>query len=153
MSNLSREIAESASVINCGRLPRVAVKEIHLVQLFQNIIGNALKYCDAKPEIYVSAYRDGHHWRIAVRDNGIGIAPEHHERVFGLFQRLHSRAQYPGSGIGLATCKRIIERTGGRIWVESAVGKGSTFFFTLPAVETGEGLSDSRSPLCAAFRG
>lgn len=116
-------------------MPIVLGNESRLMQVFQNLISNALKYCRTAPRIEVSAARDGEFWRFAVRDNGIGIAPEYHEQVFGLFQRLHDRQTYPGTGIGLATCKRIIERYGGRIWVESAEGCGSTFYFTLPVAE------------------
>jgi signal transduction histidine kinase len=121
----------SGATIAFDRLPIVLAHESRLLQVFQNLIGNALKY------IRISAERAGAYWRIAIRDDGIGIAPEHHEKIFGLFQRLHSRSEYPGTGIGLASCKRIIEHEGGRIWVESSVGAGSTFYFTLPAADAG----------------
>lgn len=103
------------------------------MQLFQNLIGNAIKFQAAEaPRIHVSAKRRNSDWIFAVRDNGIGIPKEHQERIFTIFQRLHHRDDYPGTGLGLALCKKIVERHGGRIWVESAVGRGSTFYFTIP---------------------
>jgi PAS domain S-box-containing protein len=130
LQHLQVKITESGAKISFDRLPLVLAHDTRLLQVFQNLIGNALKYCEMKPEIHIWADREGNRWRIAVRDNGIGIPPEHQEKIFGLFQRLHSRSEYPGTGIGLASCKRIIEQEGGRIWVESTVGSGSTFYFT-----------------------
>jgi PAS domain S-box-containing protein len=136
ISDLSTAILESNAVITAGTLPKVRLWEVQLQQLFQNLISNAIKYrSDAEdPRIHIEAVPSGGEWIVAVHDNGMGIAPEHRERVFGIFKRLHGAGKYPGTGIGLAICKRIVERHGGRIWVESREGnRGSTFFFTLPA--------------------
>jgi len=135
LQNLQPRIAASGAKIRFERLPIVLGNESRLLQVFQNLIGNALKYCDTTPEVSISAARDHDYWQIVVRDNGIGIPQEHHEEIFGLFRRLHSRAKYPGTGIGLATCKRIVEQVGGRIWVKSVPGVGSEFYVTLPAAE------------------
>lgn len=134
LQNLKGTIAErQAKVVSTG-LPLVNASAPQLTRLFQNLIANALKYSSATrpPEVHVSAECDGLMWTFSVKDNGIGIPPEFGERVFGLFQRLHSRGQYDGNGVGLALCRRIVERHGGRIWVEGHPGEGSTFCFTLP---------------------
>jgi light-regulated signal transduction histidine kinase (bacteriophytochrome) len=118
-------------------MPRVTANTVQLTQLFQNLIGNALKFCkDRRPEIRVAAERQGPEWVFSVQDNGIGIDPQYRDRIFLIFQRLHKREEYEGTGIGLAICKKIVEQQGGRIWVESEPGKGSTFKFTLPAIES-----------------
>jgi signal transduction histidine kinase len=122
--------------VDIGPLPAAWVQRSQLVQLLQNLIGNALKYRKdtqtPRIEIRADEHSQSGEWLFSVRDNGIGIAAEHHERVFRIFDRLHSPQKYPGTGLGLAICQRIVSRHGGRIWVESAVGQGSTFFFTLP---------------------
>jgi light-regulated signal transduction histidine kinase (bacteriophytochrome) len=131
-------IAECGATITEDPLPTVQGDAVQLLQLFQNLIANAIKFRgDAAPQVHVSAEATEEGWCFSVRDNGIGIAPEYFERIFLLFQRLHGRKEYPGTGIGLALCKRIVERHGGRLWVESAAGQGSTFRFTLPGVPSG----------------
>ena len=137
LMNLKRAIEESAARITHDPLPIVVGDEFQLGQLLQNLIGNAIKYHgQTPPEIHVGCQRVGAMYRFAVKDNGIGIDPEYTERIFVIFQRLHTRKEYPGTGIGLAICKKIVERHQGEIWVESAPGRGSTFYFTLPVVET-----------------
>jgi light-regulated signal transduction histidine kinase (bacteriophytochrome) len=132
LDNLKIAVEENEAVITHDALPTVMGDHLQLGQLFQNLIGNAIKFRgEESPRIHISASRNGNGWTFSVRDNGIGIAPEYVERIFVIFQRLHNREDYPGTGIGLAICKRIVERHGGRIWVESKVGKGTTFYFTL----------------------
>lgn len=147
--NLAAAIEESGAIVTNDDLPMVKADHTQLVQLFQNLIGNALKFRgEARPHVHVSVERgtadpapasgrppQSDFWTFSVRDNGIGIEPPYFERIFVVFQRLHGQAKYPGTGIGLALCKRIVERHGGRIWVESAAGQGATFHFTLPGVE------------------
>ena len=136
LANLETAIAGSAAQVTRRQLPTVTADRTQLVQLLQNLIGNAIKFHgDRPPRASVSAKRSGDTWVFSVRDNGIGIDPKYAERVFVIFQRLHDRTEYPGTGIGLAVCKRIVERHGGRIWFESEPGKGATFFFTLPVKE------------------
>jgi light-regulated signal transduction histidine kinase (bacteriophytochrome) len=132
--NLSEAIAESHALVINDDLPTVWADHSQLVQLFQNLIGNAIKFHGPEsPRVHVSAARNGNKWVFCVRNSGIGIDAQYFERIFVIFQRLHGRGEYPGTGIGLALCKRIVERHGGRIWVESEPGKGSAFFFSLPA--------------------
>jgi PAS domain S-box-containing protein len=134
LNNLKVAIEENGAVVTHDPLPTVMADHLQLGQLFQNLIGNAIKFRgNEPPRIHVSAGRKGNVWTFSVRDNGIGIAPEYAQRIFVIFQRLHGRNEYDGTGIGLAICKRIVERHGGRIWAESEVGKGATFYFTLPA--------------------
>jgi signal transduction histidine kinase len=133
--NLHLAIEESHAVVTNGELPMVQVDEGQLVQLFQNLIGNALKFRGQEPLcVHIAAEQKDGYWVFSVRDNGIGIDPQFHERIFAIFQRLHSRNQYDGTGIGLAISKRIVERHGGEIWVESQLGQGATFYFTIPVV-------------------
>ena len=127
-------IDESAAAIRVEDLPTVRLNPGQWTQVFQNLIGNAIKFrSDRPPEIQVGAKRDGKFWLVWVKDNGIGISPEHREQVFEVFQRLHTRQKYPGTGIGLAICKKVVERHGGRIWVESEPGQGAAFYFSIPA--------------------
>ena len=134
ITGLAAAIDENHAVISNDDLPTVRADKSQLVQMFQNLIGNAIKFRgDEPPRVHVSAVKEGHEWVFSVRDNGIGIATEHQERIFTIFQRLHVRGKYPGTGIGLAICKRVVTRHGGRIWVESEPAKGSTFYFTLRA--------------------
>ncbi len=133
-ANLAIAILDKGADVSSGELPAVVGNASQLCQLFQNLVGNALKFCgDRKPIIRVEARRSGHEWLISVRDNGIGIEKEYADRVFVIFQRLHGRSEYEGTGIGLAVCKKIVERHGGRIWLESEPGKGTTCYFTMPA--------------------
>ena len=131
--HLRLAIEEAGAEIEVGELPQVQGDAAQLVQLVQNLLSNAIKFRgSAAPRIRIDCSTDESGWCFAVRDNGIGVAPEYAERIFGMFQRLHSRTAYPGTGIGLALCKRIVERHGGRLWVEPAEGGGSVFRFTLP---------------------
>jgi PAS domain S-box-containing protein len=135
LTNLRNAIAESGATVHHPSLPDVLVSRVHLIQLFQNLIGNAIKYrSEASPVVEITAERDDPLVRVSIQDNGIGIEPQYAEQVFGIFKRLHTSEEYSGTGIGLAICQKIVERYGGRIWVESEGGsKGATFHFTLPA--------------------
>ena len=133
LSNLEVSIAESQGKVTHDPLPRLMADDVQLESLFQNLIGNAIKFHGKKPpRIHVGIKKDEKNWVFSVSDNGIGIDPQYFERIFIIFQRLHNRQEYPGTGIGLAISKRIVERHGGRLWIESQPGKGSTFYFTLP---------------------
>ena len=131
--NLEATIRDSGASVTCETMPVIIADELQLTQVFQNLIGNGIKYRSAEPpRIHISARRTDSDWIFSVRDNGIGIDPKYHERIFGIFKRLHGK-ELPGTGMGLAICKRIIERHGGRIWVESRPGAGATFRFNVPA--------------------
>jgi light-regulated signal transduction histidine kinase (bacteriophytochrome) len=133
IENLAEVIARRGAKVTIAPLPTVRASAPQLIQLFQNLIENAIKYGPANdPRVDISASADGGAWRFSVRDNGIGIEPAYHEKIFAVFQRLHARDEYPGTGMGLAICKKIVERHGGRIWVESDAGAGATFHFTVP---------------------
>jgi PAS domain S-box-containing protein len=130
--NLKTSIAENEALVTHDKLPTVMADGGQLVQLFQNLIGNGIKFHgEEAPHVHISVQVRDTDYLFSVRDNGIGIAPEYYDRLFKIFQRLHTREEYPGSGIGLAVCKRIVERHGGQIWIDSQVGKGSTIYFTL----------------------
>jgi signal transduction histidine kinase len=134
LANLQTAIEERSALVSSGPLPTVLADHGMLVRVFQNLIGNALKFCKLdRPIVRIAAEARGTEWVFSVADNGIGIDPQYRDRIFLIFQRLHQQAEYPGTGIGLAVVKRIVERNGGRIWLESEPGKGTTFFFTLPA--------------------
>ena len=133
LKSLRIRLQETGAKVTHEPLPTLSVDATQITQVFQNLIGNALKFrADRVPEVHVSAQPEEGQWSFAVRDNGVGIEPQYFERVFQIFQRLHTRREYPGTGIGLAICKRIVERHGGAIWVESQPGQGATFHFTIP---------------------
>ena len=132
IANLQQKIEETQAIISYSFLPEIMADPVQLEQLWQNLISNALKYRSAnKPEIYIRAVNQGDSWCFSIQDNGIGIKPEYSQRIFQIFQRLHTQEEYPGTGIGLAVCQKIVEHHGGKIWVESAEGRGSIFYFTL----------------------
>ncbi|MDT7810270.1 MAG: hypothetical protein QOJ42_186 [Acidobacteriaceae bacterium] len=133
IKNLQKAIQESGATITCDPLPTVLADKMQLLQLFQNLLANAIKFrAEQPPEIRITAKHTDSFWQFAVKDNGIGIEPRHFQRIFLIFQRLHNRRQYPGTGMGLAICKKIVDRHGGTIWPVSEPGLGTTFFFTLP---------------------
>jgi PAS domain S-box-containing protein len=141
LGSLERAIEDAEAEVTHDPLPTVMADEAQLAQVFQNLIANAIKFRreDVPPHVHVSAEREGDEWVFSVADNGIGIDPEQADRIFQVFQRLHTRDEYEGTGIGLALCKRIVERHGGRIWVESEPGEGTNFFFTIPVRDVQEG--------------
>ncbi len=133
LSGLAEAIRESDAIVTHDPLPQVDIGDAHLQLVFQNLISNAIKYRkEERPQIHISAAAQGADILFSVQDNGIGIDPQYKEKIFGVFKRLHRDQKYSGTGIGLAICQRVVERYGGRIWVESTPGKGSTFFFTIP---------------------
>jgi PAS domain S-box-containing protein len=135
VANLRESISSTNAEVTRGPMPEVDGDPVQLGQVLQNLIGNSLKFHGPEPpHVWVEAERRGPEWRFSVRDDGIGILPEYQERIFIMFQRLHSREEYPGTGIGLAVCKKVVERHGGKLWVESTgrPGEGTSFFFTLP---------------------
>ena len=141
INNLRTAIEESGASITYDALPTVEADDVQLAQLFQNLMGNALKFRSASvPRLHISAKEDEAEWEFAVQDNGIGIEPQYFDRIFMVFQQLHTKGEFPGTGIGLAICKKVAERHGGRIWVSSQLGEGSRFHFTLPKKrDTGHG--------------
>jgi len=155
VANFSPELAECGGKIVWGQMPELRAPESQVMQLFQNLIGNALKYRSEKPLLVnISAVPQHEEWEFSIQDNGIGIAPRHQEEIFNLFKRLHGR-DIPGTGLGLAICKRIVEHYGGRIWVTAQEGQGSTFRFRFPAsrVEIREPLPPKATPAGAARAG
>ncbi|MGW5705122.1 sensor histidine kinase [Amycolatopsis japonica] len=137
LGNLEDAVAESGARVTHGELPAVRGEKSLLTAVFQNLVGNAIKFRgEEPPEIEISAERDGEDWRFSVTDNGIGISDEYAERIFVIFQRLHGRGEYPGTGIGLALCRKIVEHHGGRIWLDTSVPSGTRFCFTLPATQS-----------------
>ena len=142
VASLGESIRESNALVTNDELPQVMADQTQLAQVFQNLISNAIKFRDANPPlIHISARADGPNWLFSVKDNGIGIDPQYKDRIFVIFQRLHTREEYPGTGIGLALCQRIVNRHGGEIWLDSNPGNGSTFYFTIPKI-TKEGQDD-----------
>ena len=147
LANLQLALEESGAEVARGALPELHADAGQMTRLFQNLIANALKFHgEAPPRVSVEATRDNGHWRVAVSDNGIGLDVKFAERIFTVFQRLHTRDEYPGTGIGLAVCKRIVERHGGTIAVESRPGRGATFVVTLPAAPEAAGNEEGSEP-------
>jgi PAS domain S-box-containing protein len=135
LNNLQLTIDDTHAAISYDHLPELNGDELEVVQLFQNLISNALKFHgEAPPAIHIGAHQEGNEVVFSVADQGIGIEPQYAERIFLLFQRLHGKKEYPGTGIGLAICKKIVDKHGGRIWIKSQPGKGTTFYFTLPTI-------------------
>ena len=150
LRNLALALKEHSVTVTCNPLPTILADHFQVVQLFQNLIGNAIKFRGKRnPCITISAEQKGREWLFSVFDNGIGIAGEHQDLVFKIFQRLHTRSEYPGNGVGLAICKRIVEHNGGRIWVESELGHGSNFRFTFPAALADKADKTEDYELCA----
>jgi signal transduction histidine kinase len=145
LERLAGAIEQSGAHVDVGELPVVLADRANLCRVFQNLVGNAVKFIrEGNPKVRIEAERDNGVWRFSVRDNGIGMNPEHAKRIFEPFQRLHGEEDYPGTGIGLAVCERIVDQHGGRIWVSSSRGEGSVFYFTLPEVEQAPDDPDAR---------
>ncbi len=133
LQNLRMMLQTTGAMVTHSQLPRVRADESQLTQVFQNLIGNAIKFRSGDmAHVHVAAARQNSHWLFSIKDNGIGIEDKYKKKIFVIFQRLHTRDEYPGTGIGLALCKRIVERHGGTIWFTSEPGRGTTFFFSLP---------------------
>lgn len=138
LGSLNASIKEIGASITADPLPTVLGEKVQLVQLFQNLIGNAIKFRSSQPvQIHLSAKQDDEVWKFSLEDNGIGMEPRHTDRIFMIFQRLHTRDEYAGTGLGLAICKKVVERHGGKIWVDSQLGRGSTFYWTIPKHKKG----------------
>lgn len=145
LANLTTTLQETGAVVTHDPLPTVMADEVQLGQLLQNLLANALKFRGQDSlRVHIAAQRQGDEWIFSVQDNGIGIAPEHQERIFSIFQRLHRREEFPGTGLGLALCRKIAERHGGRIWVDSEPGRGSTFYFSIPGGKENDRESQGR---------
>ncbi len=136
LTNLSEVLRETGALVTRDPLPAIMADATQFTQVFQNLISNAIKFQQpgVKPQVHISATRQGNHHVLSVKDNGIGIEPEFFDRIFVIFQRLHTRAEFAGTGIGLSICKKVVERHGGRIWIESQLGEGTSFCFALPAM-------------------
>jgi signal transduction histidine kinase len=133
LTDMDKSIKESGAEVTYDKLPTLLADGQQIGQVFQNLIGNAIRFCrETRPRVHIAARRDGDEWTFSVRDNGIGIKKDFFNRIFVMFQRLHTQTEYPGTGIGLAVCKKIIERHGGNIWVESELGRGTIFYFRIP---------------------
>jgi len=136
VANLQVAIQENQALVHSDPLPIIKADSSQMIQLFQNLLSNAIKFrSDKSPEIRISVTDQNKFWQFTVRDNGLGFDMKHQERIFVIFQRLHTREKYPGSGIGLAICKKIVERHQGRMWVDSLPGQGTAFHFTIPKIE------------------
>ncbi len=133
LAELEEKMGDQQGGVHCGRLPEVTGDRIQLRRLFQNLLTNAVNYRSERPlQIFLDSQEDEGHWEFRIRDNGIGIDAQHHDKIFEIFHRLHSEDEFPGTGIGLATCRKIVELHGGKIWVDSVPGEGSCFCFTIP---------------------
>jgi signal transduction histidine kinase len=150
VANLEFAIQDTQALVSHDDLPEIMADSLQMMQLFQNLIGNGIKFKGAEPpRVHISAVRNGAGWTFSVRDNGIGFEPQYADRIFAVFQRLHSRDEYQGNGIGLAICRKIVERHKGRIWAESIPGSGATFYFTMPAAAVPEARHMQEGTACS----